>query len=692
MKKALCILLVLAMAVCAVPAFAATVVLSPQNLTVDGQAVHCDKYNIDGSNYFKLRDIAKLLSGTASQFEVGFQNGVVSITTGLPYSPNGSELMVGQDNSATAVPSAQTIQINGQTRSDLTVYNIGGNNFFKLRDLGDALGFDVDYDAQSNTAIVLSGGAAAATPAPQPAQTGPLSLTALYTGGGNDGPWVMEEPGESAPAVGDVDGDGRSEIVFMIRRVFCLDAATGTVKWAAPTGHAVSEGADQSQYFGAPNLPTPVKLVDYDGNGSLDIVTVATNYGLNQSFIAVYNGQGEFLRQWKTAAPVRAMTVADFDGDGKCEIAAGLGVGPGGKPSVYLYNNDGSVHAGWPVVAGYGLYSDTMCAVDLDGDGRKELVFLFDEDSVEAYSLDGKRVNAAGAPYAGYPWGYFPVCEDYAHELEYVEAVKQSGAKAFAFSPDLKGRDRAGRFYVTGTFGGVTAADMDGDGSEELVFTGMVADGALAMSEGMTESYSGVCQYFTTFILNRDRTRFQNAAKGFDWTQMPTDTGKYLTLAEDYGANAKIGKPDLMPVVADLDGDGNKEILFSNYDGCIHCFSLDKEEKGSWPYRVDQNVLSFATRPVAADLDGDGRMEVIFGTFVDQTQTSVRGEVIVLDCTGSVRARITVPSMWGLNGAEDTLYANCVIGMPAVADVDGDGQPGIVVNTKNSGVCVYKVR
>ena len=40
-------------------------------------------------------------------------------------------------------------------------YNIDGSNYFKLRDLGDALGFTVDYDADSNTAIVLSKGSTA---------------------------------------------------------------------------------------------------------------------------------------------------------------------------------------------------------------------------------------------------------------------------------------------------------------------------------------------------------------------------------------------------------------------------------------------------------------------------------------------------------------------------------------------------
>ena len=56
--------------------------------------------------------------------------------------------------------------IDGVVRTDLTVYNIGGSNFFKLREMGDALGFAVDYDAETNTASVASSGQQA-TPAPK---------------------------------------------------------------------------------------------------------------------------------------------------------------------------------------------------------------------------------------------------------------------------------------------------------------------------------------------------------------------------------------------------------------------------------------------------------------------------------------------------------------------------------------------
>ena len=173
MKKRISLILCIILVFSLLPmtAAAARVMLSPQNLTVDGRAVECEKYNIDGSNYFKLRDIAYLLSGTANQFEVGYDadSRTVTITSGLPYTPNGEELVVGLDKSETAKPSTQTIKINGVVNSGISAYNLAGNNFFKLRDLGEVLGFEVDYDQATNTAIILSsGGAPNLPPAPSP--------------------------------------------------------------------------------------------------------------------------------------------------------------------------------------------------------------------------------------------------------------------------------------------------------------------------------------------------------------------------------------------------------------------------------------------------------------------------------------------------------------------------------------------
>ena len=160
MKRTIVFLLILALFLSlGASAFAAAVVRSSQALKVDGSAVDCDRYNIDGRNYFKLRDLAYVLNGTGSQFDVSWDEAsrVVSITTAHSYTaPDGTELVIGEDKSATAQISPQTIRIDGAVRSDLTAYNIGGSNYFQLRELGAALGFGVDYDEASRTMLVTS--------------------------------------------------------------------------------------------------------------------------------------------------------------------------------------------------------------------------------------------------------------------------------------------------------------------------------------------------------------------------------------------------------------------------------------------------------------------------------------------------------------------------------------------------------
>ena len=128
-----------------------------QGLKVDGEEKTTEIYNISGYNYFKLRDIAMLLNGTEAQFSVAFdtETRLVSVTTGAAYEPVGGELETGTDKSATCVLSGWKVEVNGEAK-DIVAYNLGGNNFFKLKDLGAALGFGVDYDEATRTMLITS--------------------------------------------------------------------------------------------------------------------------------------------------------------------------------------------------------------------------------------------------------------------------------------------------------------------------------------------------------------------------------------------------------------------------------------------------------------------------------------------------------------------------------------------------------
>ena len=144
-------------------AFAApNVRVSPQKVYVDGAEKSFEVYNIGGANYFRLRDIAYVMMGTDARFSVTWdgEKKMISAAKGKDYVPDGTEMAAGRDMSATAVLSSQSMEIDGKKVS-LAPYNIGGTNFFKLRELGAALDFSVDYDAKANSVVIKSSAPAA---------------------------------------------------------------------------------------------------------------------------------------------------------------------------------------------------------------------------------------------------------------------------------------------------------------------------------------------------------------------------------------------------------------------------------------------------------------------------------------------------------------------------------------------------
>ena len=143
-----------------IPAIATNnmIVVSSSTEAPDAHPVHPAVYKIEGSNYFKLRDLAMLLNGSGRQFSVGYDDAsrTVSLTTGEPYAAVGGELSGTAAERCSATVSNDVVLINGKPVT-LTVYKIDGANYFKLRDLGRALDFHVGYDDE--TKIVYISGA-----------------------------------------------------------------------------------------------------------------------------------------------------------------------------------------------------------------------------------------------------------------------------------------------------------------------------------------------------------------------------------------------------------------------------------------------------------------------------------------------------------------------------------------------------
>jgi len=122
---------------------------------VDGREVKFDAYHINGNNYFKLRDVASVISGTGKQFEVVWdgEKNAINLISGKGYTAVGGEMSPGDGKSKNTALSTSTIYKDG-AEAELTAYNIGGNNYFKLRDLGETFDFDVTWDPVNNAILI----------------------------------------------------------------------------------------------------------------------------------------------------------------------------------------------------------------------------------------------------------------------------------------------------------------------------------------------------------------------------------------------------------------------------------------------------------------------------------------------------------------------------------------------------------
>ena len=131
-----------------------------QTVTIDGKTVTLQAYALsDGkggeTNYVKVRDVAQLLNGTA-QFNVTW-DGMTSLVPGQAYVSNGSEMTTpfAGDRAYTASRDYPLVRGLETAITSFVLNDDAGNGYtyYKLRDLGRALGFNVWWDSAQGICI-----------------------------------------------------------------------------------------------------------------------------------------------------------------------------------------------------------------------------------------------------------------------------------------------------------------------------------------------------------------------------------------------------------------------------------------------------------------------------------------------------------------------------------------------------------
>jgi hypothetical protein len=446
----------------------------------------------------------------------------------------------------------------------------------------------------------------------------------------------------SSPAVADLDRDGHPEVIGSTEDLVVLDGATGALR---------------ASFAGTGRVWADVVVADLEGDGMLEIL-VARGAQVFAHRPTVSGGVMSLpvLPGWPVqpfpSGEVRALAVADLDGDGALETIAARGPA-GTEGQVAVIDVPGTMRPGWPAIppggVGYGVavYNNGLVAADLDANGTDEVYAGNDTSYLLAFHPDGTQVATHAMYGPGKVWSQVGVYVDHAVDL-----------RGFAEC----GTEHAANFSDSAA----AAADVDGDGTLELVVPAVAYNCETAAHLALLP-----------WIFRHDRTRW--AGSGFDWTAIPAAGPGSGPLTLD---QLQISAAMPNAVVADLDGDGQREVLHASFDGRLHAWWLDKTEHGNWPYDVPGAGLRHATAPAVADLNGDGSAEVVFLSW-GETGATVTGDLHMLDATGNPLHVLTLPVHAATTGSAGGLAA------PTIANIDGDVELELVLATRNHGLVAY---
>ena len=327
-------------------------------------------------------------------------------------------------------------------------------------------------------------------------------------------PWseYAKGTGETRVAAGDIDGDGRDEIVVGLAKAGVAYVFDDATKGFAPLA---TLRVPWKAYDAACGEVRPA-AGDLDGDGKAEVVLGLADGSGSGGWMAAFR-EGKFAKwvrfPWSGADEKDLGTwpsIGDVDGDGKGDLV--VGTGPGGSSWIASIADPlGAAHATWAQVP-WGEYAEVagearpLC-VDADADGRSELAVRLAEGTsttnVAALLEDAK----GGYAFLGWRTAYSSVLAELMAEEagRAPRTVRLQGRRfvptAGTAVPEPAGPIGSRRHFVVQFTGGDLAKFLEALRAKGIEPLAAIGDDAVAVSAPIGATLEGIKGTEAAFLL-----------------------------------------------------------------------------------------------------------------------------------------------------------------------------------------------
>ncbi|MBS1793564.1 MAG: VCBS repeat-containing protein [Acidobacteria bacterium] len=459
------------------------------------------------------------------------------------------------------------------------------------------------------------------------------------------GPFNNSRPG--SVVITDLTADGKPEIALanmMAETITVLrntSSGTGSISLAAPVN------------FDTGYAPNFMVGSDFDGDGKVDLAT--SNYNGNTVSVLRNNGSGgtvsfESRREFGVGRLAASLASSDFDGDGRIDLAV-----TNSKTGGVSFLKNKSIAAGFIQfnarpefgIGAFGKNPFSIAASDFDNDGKKDLLTANNSNSISI--LRNVGTNA--------------------------------GIVKFSQNIDFPAAGGASPYWGE-------ARDLDGDGKNDVV----IANSNLSSISVFRNTSAGLGSI-------NFAARIDFAVGGgprFVTTGDFDNDGKFDVAVVNYSSNSvsilrntgsgpgtiSLAAPIVLTVnsnptflaVTDLDGDGKADIVVANNSSTnISVFRNSSSAAGiiAFDPKTDVTVNSNPYSVAAGDFDGDGKKDLAV-----TNRLSNNGIVSVLRNTSTGPANIGFDPPVDFTILPEELSA--ALGQIVAGDIDGNGKDDLI--------------